>query len=152
MNKLLAMLLSLVTGFAAVLPATGVMAAVTSTISGTVTTVYEDQPVEDATITAKDPQGNIIATATTDSKGNYSLTLPVGVQYELELDPPGIYTQKSPIETPKGVMSAKAEKVDWKVSFEGAFWLFGAGATTLVGPALYLGLKGGDNDTQTGSQ
>lgn len=151
MRKLTGGLSSLAIGLAFVFPGSSGMSAVTSTISGTVTTVYENRPVENARITAKDPQGNILAIADSDQAGNFSIVLAVGIAYELELDPPGIYTQKSPTETPKGVMTVKGETVDWKVSFEGGPWIFGAGVITAIGVPLGVSLTE-DGGVRTGSQ
>lgn len=153
MSKLLSGLLAVAVALVSAIPGGIGVAAVTSTISGTVTTVYQDRPVENARITAKDPQGNILAIADSDSEGKYSIVLPVGVAYELELDPPGIYTQKSPTETPKGVMTANGEMVDWKVSFEGAFWFFAGGVGTGVAVPLGITISDRDKDeVRTGSR
>ena len=83
------------------------------------------------------------------------MKLPVGGTYELELNAPALYTQKSPTETPKGVITAKAETVDWKVSFEGAYWILGIGGATVLGAGLGAGLSsggGGDKKVQSRSQ
>lgn len=131
MRKVLSVLLCSIVLLAGVPPST--FAAAVASISGTVKDT-SNSPVSGATITARDANGNVLGQAVSDGQGNYTLSLPIGSSYTLEITPPAMYSQKSPSAAPQGTLGAQGAAVNWVVSFEtAAVWFALGGATFIAG-------------------
>jgi hypothetical protein len=133
MKKTFSVLLCSMVLLAGVPPST--FAAAVAKVTGTVAE-SSGSPVSGATITAKDPNGNVIGTAVSDAQGNSSMSLPVGTSYTLEITPPVMYIQTAAATPPQGTLAAQGTVVNWIVSKNAQALWFVLGAVTFTAGAV----------------